>query len=43
VHLDGPEGELVVAVRVEQVPAPALTCHNPGPNRYLAYHPELLT
>lgn len=43
VHLIGPSGELVVAVRVEQVPAVGLTCHNPRPNRYLAYHPELLS
>lgn len=42
VRLEGPAGEVVVAVRVEQVPATGLTCHNPRPNRYLAYHPELL-
>jgi hypothetical protein len=40
VHLDGPAGEIVVTVRVSQVPAAGLTCHHPGPNRYLAYSPE---
>ncbi len=40
VGLDGPSGRLDVAVRVEQVSASGLTCANPRPNRYLAYHPE---
>jgi hypothetical protein len=42
VRFDGPAGEVVVAVRVEHVPSAGLTCANPGPNRYLAYTPELL-
>jgi hypothetical protein len=35
------QGQLNVRVRVEQVAASGLTCANPQPNRYLAYHPEL--
>ncbi len=35
----GPHGELDVTVRVDTVAADGLTCHNPRPNFYLAYHP----
>ncbi len=40
VHVDGPRGELVVRVRVEQVSAAGLTCHNPLPRTFVAYRPE---
>ncbi len=40
VELAGPHGPMRVAVRVERVAADGLTCANPGPNRYLAFHPE---
>ncbi len=43
VRLDGPHGEFDVAVRVERVDAAGLTCHNPGPNRYLAFRPVGIT
>jgi hypothetical protein len=39
VRLRWPHGELDVTVRVELVAADGLTCHNPGPNRYVAYRP----
>ena len=39
VDLAGPKGRLRVTVRVEPVAADGLTCANPRPNRYLAYHP----
>lgn len=41
VHLDGPAGEIVVSVRVERVAADGLTCANPRPGLFLAYHAEL--
>jgi hypothetical protein len=39
VRLAGPHGVLDVTVRVDRVAADGLTCHNPRPNAYLAYHP----
>lgn len=39
VHLAGPHGRLEVTVQVRTVTADGLTCANPLPNRYLAYHP----
>lgn len=39
VRLQGPHGRLDVTVQVERVPALGLTCHNPGPNQFLAYRP----
>jgi sucrase/ferredoxin-like protein len=39
VRLRGPHGRLEITVQVERVAAAGLTCHNPGPNRYLAYRP----
>jgi Sucrase/ferredoxin-like len=39
VRLAGPHGRLDVTVQVEKVAADGLTCHNPGPNQYLAYRP----
>ena len=39
VRLRWPRGELDVAVRVESVAAPGLTCRNPRPNRYITYRP----
>jgi hypothetical protein len=39
VLLAGPHGRLDVTVRVETVAADGLTCGNPRPNFYLAYHP----
>ncbi len=39
VRLRWPRGDLDVTVRVELVAADALTCHNPQPNRYVAYRP----
>jgi hypothetical protein len=39
VRLEGPHGQLDVTVRVETVAADGLTCGNPQPNFYLAYHP----
>lgn len=39
VQLAGPHGRLEVTVRVETVAADGLTCANPQPGRYLAYHP----
>jgi hypothetical protein len=39
VRLAGPHGHLEVTVRVEPVAADGLTCANPRPNFYLAYHP----
>ena len=38
-RLAGPHGRLEVTVRVETVAADGLTCGNPRPNFYLAYHP----
>jgi hypothetical protein len=42
VDLAGPHGRLRVTVRLERMAAEGLTCANPRPNRYLAYHPELI-
>jgi hypothetical protein len=39
VRLVGPHGRLDVTVRVERVAAEGLTCKNPRPNAYFAYHP----
>lgn len=39
VRLAGPHGRLEVTVRVETKAADGLTCANPRPNLYLAYHP----
>ncbi len=39
VRLRWPRGDLDVTVRVELVAADGLTCHNPRPNRYVAYRP----
>jgi hypothetical protein len=39
VRLRGPHGQLEVTVRVEKVAADGLTCANPRPNSYFAYHP----
>jgi hypothetical protein len=39
VRLRGPHGLLDVTVQVERVAAPGLTCHNPGPNQFVAYRP----
>jgi hypothetical protein len=39
VRLRWPHGELDVTVRVDLVAADGLTCHNPRPNRYVAYRP----
>lgn len=43
VRLLGPHGPLDVTVQVTTVSAPGLTCHNPRPNRYLAYRPITIT
>lgn len=43
VRLHGPHGLLEVTVQVERVAASGLTCHNPGPNAYLAYRPVAIT
>jgi hypothetical protein len=43
VRLRGPHGLLDVTVRVEVVAADGLTCAHPGPNRYLAYRPVVVT
>jgi Sucrase/ferredoxin-like len=39
VRLKGPHGRLEVTVRVQRVLADGLTCANPRPNAYFAYHP----
>lgn len=43
VRLLGPHGRVDVVVAVERVPAAGLTCHNPGPNRFLRYRPVSVT
>ena len=39
VHLNWPRGALAIEVKVETVAADGLTCHNPGPSRYVTYRP----
>jgi hypothetical protein len=41
VHLDTPDGELLIAVRTEKLPAVGLTCANPRPGWFLAYRASL--